>query len=145
MSQENVEIVRRAHPGPDVDIAALVRDDELNRRTFAAISPLFDPEFECVLHFPGAEPATYEGLKGFRAGWRDWLAPWATYRAVIEELVDLGDRVLVMVRDYGRSDPGSPEIEQIDAAIWTVRDGRIVRAEFYTVREEALRDAGLTP
>jgi len=35
------------------------------------------------------------------------------------------------------------EVEQIDAAIWTVREGKIARAEFYTDRDEAFRAAGI--
>jgi ketosteroid isomerase-like protein len=85
------------------------------------------------------------GLHGLRAGWLDWLAPWASYRAEIEELIDLGDRVVSVLCDYARREPDAPEVALKSAAVWTVRDGRIVRAEFYTGgRDEALKAAGLT-
>jgi ketosteroid isomerase-like protein len=92
---------------------------------------------------PGAEPARYTGLDGLRTGWLDWMEPWASYRSNVEELIDLGDSVVVLVRDYGRRDPDAPEIEQIGGAIWTVRDGKIARVEFYARRDEALAGAGL--
>jgi ketosteroid isomerase-like protein len=33
-------------------------------------------------------------------------------------------------------------VEQRNAAVWTVRDGRIVRAEFYADRAEGLASVG---
>jgi ketosteroid isomerase-like protein len=102
------------------------------------------PDFVSVKHFPGAEPDVARGLHGLRAGWLDWLAPWASYRAEIEELIDLGDRVVSVLYDYARREPDAPEVALKSAAVWTVSEGRIVRAEFYTGgRDEALKAAGL--
>jgi hypothetical protein len=42
------------------------------------------------MQLPGSPATTYVGLDGFRATWRDWLAPWASYRTEIEELIDVG-------------------------------------------------------
>jgi hypothetical protein len=53
MSQENVEIVRRAHPGPDIDIAALVRDDELNRDDVRRDRPAVRPGIRVRAPFSG--------------------------------------------------------------------------------------------
>jgi ketosteroid isomerase-like protein len=36
------------------------------------------------------------------------------------------------------------EVELKASAIWTVRDGRVSRAEFFVERAEALKAAGLT-
>jgi len=78
-----------------------------------------------------------------RACWLDWLAPWASYRTEIAELIDVGERVVVLVRDYGKREADAPEVELRGAAIWTVRGGRIVRAESYADRAEALASVGL--
>jgi ketosteroid isomerase-like protein len=97
-----------------------------------------------VKHFPGAEPETTEGLHGLRAGWLDWLAPWASYRTEIEEMIDLGDHVVSVICDSGRREADAPEVALKSAVVWTVRDGRIIRAEFYTGgRAEALEAVGL--
>jgi len=109
-------------------------------RLFAAF---FHPDCECILHLPGAEPAVYVGLDGWRKGWGDWLGPWVSYRSEIEELLDVGERVVVLDRDYARREPGAPEIGQIAAAVWTVRDGKVARAEFYAHRSEALKAVDL--
>jgi ketosteroid isomerase-like protein len=144
MSQEDVELVRSALPGPDTDIIALFTDDSASGELMQTIAPVLDPDFVSVKHFPGAEPETAQGLHGLRAGWLDWLAPWASYRAEIEEMIDLGDRVVAVLCDYARREQDGPEIALKSAAVWTVRDGRIVRAEFYTGgRSEALEAVGL--
>ncbi len=102
----------------------------------------YHADFECVHHLLGGE-RTYTGFEGLRESWLDWLAPWATYRAETEEAIDCGDRVLLLVRDFGRREAGSPEVKSDNAAIWTIRDGKVARAEFYADRGWARRDAGM--
>jgi ketosteroid isomerase-like protein len=144
MSHANVELVRSLLPGPDTDMVALFNDDSASGELMHAWAPLLDPDFVAVKHFPGAEPETAQGLHGLRAGWLDWLAPWASYRTEIEEMLDLGDRVVAVICDYGRREPHAPEIALKSAVVWTVGAGRIVRAEFYTGgRSEALAAVGL--
>jgi ketosteroid isomerase-like protein len=83
------------------------------------------------------------GIDSFRAFWRDWLAPWATYRTETDEAVDLGDRVLQFAREFGRRKGGMEEIKGNNAALWTFRDGKVVRFDAYVDRTEARRAAGL--
>jgi len=97
---------------------------------------------EFVGHILEGAPSLYTGLSGFRDGWRDWLAPWASYRTEIEDMIDLADDVVVLVRDYGRRMPGAPEVDTITAAVYTVREGKIARSEFYSHRSDALRAMG---
>jgi hypothetical protein len=145
VSQENVELVRRLQPRPDVDLVAVFHDERTAGDFDRLFAAFFHPDCECVLNLPGAEPAVYVGLEGWRKGWGDWLAPWVSYRSEIEELFDVGERVVVLVRDYARREPGAPEIGQIAAAVWTARDAKVARAEFYAHRSEALKAVGLEP
>jgi ketosteroid isomerase-like protein len=138
VSQENVELVRRLQPPPDADLVALFQDERTAGGFDRLFTAFFHPDCECVLHLPGAEPVVYVGLEGWRKGWGDWLAPWVSYRSEIEELLEVGERVVVLVRDYARREPGTPEIDQISAAVWSVRDAKVARAEFYAHRSEAL-------
>jgi ketosteroid isomerase-like protein len=143
VSAENVELIGSLFPDPDIDMIALFNDDSASSELMQTWAPLFDPDFVSVKHVPGAVPDTAQGLHGLRAGWLDWLAPWASYRAEIEEILDLGDRVLAVICDYARREPDAPEIALKSAVVWTLRDGRIVRAEFYTGgRAEALQAIG---
>jgi ketosteroid isomerase-like protein len=141
MSQENVELVRKLQPSPDTDLVALFRDEAESERLLAALEPFFHDDF--VIAGVGIQAGEWEGLEGFMRAWADWLEPWATYRAEIEELIDAGDDVVVLVRDYGRRPGTSAEVAIVAAAVWTVRDGKIARNCFYPNREDALEAVGL--
>jgi ketosteroid isomerase-like protein len=142
VSEQNVELVMALQPAPDEDVAQRVRDDRVWGGLEAALGPLFHDDCECsVPRFGGTK--TYVGVEGIRAAWLDWLAPWASYRSEIEKAIDLDDRVLLLVNDYGRRDRNAPEVRGNVAAIWTVRDGKIARADFYTDRSGALKAVGL--
>jgi ketosteroid isomerase-like protein len=142
MSQENVELVVRLLGRPGQDIVPVFHDDAVWAAFTAAHARFFHPDFETVAGgLPGGDK-TYIGLDGFRAGWRDWTAPWATYRTEIDETVDLGDRVFVLFHDFARLKGTNEELHQEPANIWTVRDGKIARAEFYVDWSFALRAFG---
>lgn len=142
MSAENVELIRPLQPRPDIDLIELVTDDDAARVWREAAESLFDPSVQIVFHFPGMPPVTYPELDGLRAAWRDWLARWTSYRVEIEDLIDAGDRVLVLHSDYARPSPGAPEIVHRGGAVWTVREGRVTHVEFYFRRSEALASVG---
>jgi hypothetical protein len=143
VSQENVEVVRRLQPSPKADLVRLFRREGDTRGFADVFASSFHADCECVLHIFGTERSTYTGLSGWREAWRDWLAPWASYRSEIEDLIDIGERVLVLVHDYGRRTPNTPEVDLIAAAVWTVREGKVARAEFYSHRDDALKAVGL--
>jgi len=145
MSQENVEIVRGLQPGPDVDLTELFevgRDDAEVEVAVAAAAPAFTDDFVCIFHALSEEPRF--GIDGLRRSWLDWLAPWESYRTEIKELVDAGDRVVVVSRDFGRRPGMDLEVHFDGCAVWTVRDAKIARAEFFpTDRAAAFEVAGL--
>ena len=128
-----------------MDLARAMRDPDSAEALLAFLTPALDPDCEVVIDLGGAgEVRTRSGPSGMREAWLEWMAPWASYRTEIEEAIDLGDRVVLLVRDFGRYQPGGPEAALTGAAIWTVRDHRIVRAEFYANREAGMRAAGLS-
>jgi hypothetical protein len=143
MSQENVEVVRALIPPPDADIASLFRDESLFEQAITALEPHIDPGVESVAVWQGGAARTYVGINGFRELWLDWLQPWATYHTRVDELIDAGDRVVVLIRDRARRHDTDIEVELLSGSVWEVRDGRIVRAEFFGNRDEALEAAGL--
>jgi hypothetical protein len=143
MSQENVEIVRALIPPPDTDIASLLRDEALFEQARTALEPLVDPAAESVAIWQGGGATTYVGIDGFRKLWLDWLEPWATYHVHVDEVIDAGDRIVVLIRDRARRHDTEAEVELISGSVWEVRDGKVVRAQFCRSREEALEAAGL--
>ena len=142
-----VEVVRGVQPAPDVDLVDLFlrnADAATVEAALAVIAPVYTDDFVCVLH--GTSSEERRGVHGLRESWLDWLAPWESYRAEIDDVRAGEDgRVLVVGRDYGRRPGMSDEVELVASAVWTVRDGRISRAEFFTSRADAYRAAGLNP
>jgi ketosteroid isomerase-like protein len=75
--------------------------------------------------------------------WLDWLAPWAEYRTAIEQVIDCGERVLLLQRSSGRMQDSTQEVKLSPGVVWTVRAGKIARFEVYADRTQALKAVGL--
>jgi ketosteroid isomerase-like protein len=75
--------------------------------------------------------------------WIDWLEPWATYCVRVDEMIEAGDLVVVLVRDRGRRHGMDVEVELISGSVWTFHDGKIARVEFYANRKELRQATGL--
>ena len=131
MSQENVELIRRA---------------------FAVVTIPGDPEpmvaasasgFEMHLVGVTGEPVRYAGSSGIRAWFRDVSQSWEFFRFEATDLHDLGDRVLVLgdVRARGRAS----RVEVRDRWAWIVElsDGRAASLRGFLDQREALEAAGL--
>ena len=149
MSEQNVEIVRQLQPGPEVDVVELFEvggDEAAVEAGIAAVAHAFTDDFVCIFH--ALSEKARPGIRGLRECWLDWLAPWESYRTEIEEFRDGGDRVLIISRDFGRRPGMDREVDFRGGSVWTVREGRIARAEFFAADMAAafeaagLRDAG---
>jgi ketosteroid isomerase-like protein len=136
-----VELVKALIP-QGTDIVPIFRDEDTWAQTREAVSRLITDDFESVMVFP-AQTRTYAGLEGLRRNWLDWLEPWATYRTNFDELIDVGDRVVILLRDHGRRKDMDKEVELIGATILTFREGQVARWEDYADRAAALHAAGL--
>src|SRR6478672_4346766 len=143
MSAENVEIVRAFQPSPDTDLTRLFRRDAnpgVVQAWLDALARFVTADFVVVFHVLG--PGERRGVSGLRDVWLDWLGPWESYRVGSKEYVDLGERVMVLVHDYGRRHGMAEEVKLEGGAIYDVRDGKISRAEYFTKRSDAYAAAG---
>ena len=143
MSQENVELAKILLPQPGTNIVPLIREDDTYARMAEAVRPLLTDDFESVMVWP-AMTRTYAGLEGLRKNWLDWLEPWATYRSIYEKLIDVGEHVVVLLRNHGRREDMETEVELIGATIFTFREGMLARWSDYAERAEALEAVGLS-
>jgi ketosteroid isomerase-like protein len=142
MSQENVELVLGLYPAPDVDYVQLYGDETLWTAWAEPVAPFLHADFDCFMYTFGSE-RRYAGVDGLRAFMLDWMAPWVTYRVEMEQVIDLGERVLILNYDCGRHEGSTREVRGRVAAVWTVRDGKIARLDAYTTRADALKAVGL--
>jgi ketosteroid isomerase-like protein len=146
MSQANVELVEELIAAfNEGDVVALFRDEARLARLFTTWAPRFHEDFETVVRGWPAGEKSYRGLLAQQSFWEDWLAPWVEYRQVVWKTIDLGHRALLLFHDFGRHEDNMEEIRGETAGIWTIRDGRFARAEFFLSQGEALKAAGLEP
>lgn len=110
----------------------------------AAIERVAAPDLVSVMIGPDQSfRIEYRGVAGLIEGWRDWLSPYESFRMEVDDLIESDDVLVTCVRQFGTPVGGGPELEAAGAAVWWLRDGRLVRVEFNLDREAALRSAGL--
>jgi ketosteroid isomerase-like protein len=141
MSGDAVELVRDAFFPEGVDLVAALESGEFAR---AMRTDALADDAEVVFVTPVGPRAQFRGPRGFEDGWRDWLAPWASYTVTVEELIGAGDgKILALARLSGETRRGHVKIDQPAAAVIRVEDGEITLVEFHLDRDEATRAAGL--
>jgi ketosteroid isomerase-like protein len=131
MSQENVEIVRRAYQA-------------FNRGDLDAVVANVAPDSEYVASgaIPGVE-GVYRGPEGLKRV-ISWLREaFADVRVEVHDLIGAGDQVPVSFTNRGRGKQSGVEASWTVWQLWTLRDGKMVRGQGFTSREDALEAAGL--
>jgi ketosteroid isomerase-like protein len=100
-------------------------------------SDIFDPGMK-MESIGLAEPMHAESYEEFVGLMREWLSAWGNPLTVdAEQMVESGDRILVLVRWKGHGKGSGVEMDAAGAHLWTFRDGRVVRYEVYRDRDEA--------
>jgi ketosteroid isomerase-like protein len=131
MSQENVELVIRAH--------------ELSRSDPESFFSVCHPEIEWDVSRFMPEPRVYHGHEGVREFWRGWAGTWEDFDFVLEQAIDAGgDEVVANVRQSGRGRGSGVTVELHFGQLWTVRDGMIMRLRAFPSLREALEAVGLS-
>jgi ketosteroid isomerase-like protein len=126
MSAENVELVRRIH--------ARVDHDQFWR------SELIADDIEYVNPPYAVEPGTRYGRESFAVV----RETWEEFHFEVDRLVDAGDDVVVALGRYSAYGPASGISMSGDHGyVWTIRDGRAVRFEWFQSHDEALEAAGV--
>jgi ketosteroid isomerase-like protein len=131
MASGNVEIVRAMYQrreSGDMYVGEFV-DPELVFVRIGSEAPDFTGE--------------WHGVEGLKKATVDYLNVWEDYRFEVERMVDLGDRVLVLETQTARGRRSGAVISQDVGALLTLRDGLIVRWEYYWERADALEAAGI--
>ena len=130
MSQENVEAIGRHWE-------AFARGDLDGFFADAAD----DIEFEEDPAFP--EAGTYRGRDEITRYLASFQEQMADHRFEVEELRDLGDRVLALLHETARGTSSGIDVDQHPAFLYEFRDGAIVRVRAYLDRAQAFEAVGL--
>jgi ketosteroid isomerase-like protein len=132
MSQENLEVVRRSI-------------DAVNRRQIEEALGFIDPEDE--LHSAivgGTEGNVYRGHDGFRRWFADSFESFEKLRTELTEFRELGDCVIAFGHIHARGRESGLELDSPTGWIFTLREGKVVKADGFLSRDEALEAAGLS-
>ena len=134
MSQENVEVVRRVYE-------AAARGDT------QAVLALYDSEIEwdaSRTQRGALAGAVVRGHEALLAWLHEWYEAWETVDDELEELIDVNDdRVVSIMVQRGRGRTSGIDVADRLGTIWTVRDGKVLRAVWFPSAEQALEAVGL--
>jgi ketosteroid isomerase-like protein len=139
VSQENVETVRSFAE------AFQRRDREGNEKAFDVLDPEVEWDGSRLADTVPDIAGVYRGHGGVRAFWQRWLTAWRDIRFDIQDVLDAGDEVVLLIRNqrmWGRH--SGIEIKfQPYGWVYTFRGDKIVQVRWYPEQSEALKAAGL--
>ena len=130
MSQENVEVVRRMH-------------ESLGGSEVRFPAGFLDPEVEWVNPPYAAEPGTRRGKAAFEQAAASISGAFDEISFEDSQVIDVGESVLVLATFVVHGHGSGVEHRQPQGYLWTLRDGRAVRFEWFNSHAEALEAVGL--
>jgi ketosteroid isomerase-like protein len=128
MSQENVEIVRRAY------------------ETVNAGQPDYALFHPALIYHPRADepdPSAHVGRDAFERLLDGFLESFRDLRFDVLELIDVGDRVIASTMIHGRGAASGASVEDAYVVVYRLRDGLVAEGWEYRTEQEALKAVGL--
>jgi ketosteroid isomerase-like protein len=89
------------------------------------------------------DASDYRGHEGFRHWLDDWEAAWTEFNMEPEEFFDAGQRVVMVFRMKATGRTSGLVVERQDSIVWEIRDGKVMRVDYYNSREQGLDAVGL--
>ena len=127
MSQENVEIVRRAWQASDVE----------------SLFAFYDQAIVWESHY-GPISGVYRGHEGVRQFFREWTEPLETFHARAETFIDAGESVVVGALISARGKASGVEGEMPQGMVYKLRNGLVTRVDLFESKDKALEAVGLS-
>jgi uncharacterized protein len=125
MSATNVDLVRRIYD-------ALLRDD------LDAALEFMDERIEYVNPDYAVEAGRRYGHAGIRANVENMRISFDYWRFEPEEFLDAGEQVAVLGTFRARGRDSGIEIERRQSRLWTIRDGKVIRYQWFDGPDEAM-------
>ena len=131
MSQENVEIVRRAY-------------EAFNRRELSSAAAVFARDAEWVPYLAALEERIYRGRDAIEAMWREILTDVPDFSIrLIRVVAEPPDMAVAQVEFRGTGKTSGAEIRETVFQTASFRDGKVTRVQGFRSLAEALEAAGL--
>jgi ketosteroid isomerase-like protein len=131
MPSRNVEIVKRIY-------------DAQARGDTAELLDLTDPEIRLYPRPSHPEAGVYRGHTGMLRILGEDEAIFDSIRYEPHEFVEVGNHVIVLLRQTGRGRTSGIEVNEHIVTVWRLAGGRAVESRTYTTEREALDALGLT-
>jgi ketosteroid isomerase-like protein len=135
MSQENVDIVRRAYDAWEPAWSSGTND-------IGALLAFMDDDLVCRTHAPWPDPGTWHGQQGFLDMSAVAAEIFDEFTMRGEEFTDAGDHVLVRVEMQGRGSGSGAPVTATGWFVYGVRGEKLVTIDMYTSRDQALEALG---
>ncbi len=129
MPRERLEVVRTMY-------------DSFNRGDTDTILELADPAVSVEDHAV-IDGTTYEGREGVIHFLAFQAEAFAAHRVELEEVLETGDEIVVVVRLRGEGPLSRIPLEGNFTHVWQIHDGMVRRLRVYATKQEALEAAGL--
>ena len=128
MSQQNVEVVRRAY-------------EQWACGDFSA-GEVFDEgvEFDMV-DWPGRDRS--HGIQEMASAWQESLAAWDDFRAEATDFIATGPHVVVPTHVTARGKGSGAAVTAETATLWTLEAGKVVRLALHWDAAAAFAEVGL--
>lgn len=130
MSQENVEVVRRAF-------------ENFNRRDLAAAVDAFAPDAEWVPYLAALEEEIYRGRDEIERMWREVLRDVPDFQIeLVDVLAEAADTVVVKVDFIGMGRASGAAVRTTVYQAASFRDGKVQSVQGFRTAGEALGAVG---
>jgi ketosteroid isomerase-like protein len=127
---DNVRLIRRVYAAWDAeDLDAAFED--------------LDPEFQWVNPDYAVEPGIRHGHEGFATATANLHLSFGSFHHVLGDFVEAGDKVLWHTIFCVRGRDSGARVEIPEQHLWTMRDGKVLRLQWFHDAEEAREAAGL--
>ena len=112
----------------------------VNRDGVSAWLECMDPEIEWSEGAEVPERHVYRGHEGVLRQQERFDEAWESFRIEAVDFAASGDKLVVVVKLWGRGRGSGAEVEARAAHLWEFRDGKAVRFDIYGDPERALRE-----
>jgi ketosteroid isomerase-like protein len=132
MSQQHVKQLLRAY-------------EALNSGDLEAATANLPADFEFIPPPMLPEGDVYRGPQGLRQLWETWKGTFPDFHVQIEEMIDAGDKVIVMAAVSGTATDTGLEVKTPSFAwVWSFEEDKPVRMEAMPNRATAVEAVGLS-